>query len=341
LRILIVAPSSLGDVVQAMPAVQDIRRAWPDALVDWVVEPAAAPAVRRVEGLAEVVTLPVERWRLAWWTRAVREDIRLARERLGGPRYDAVIDFLGTNRSAFVTRLAGLVTGGHRSGPANRSDGFAAGRVAPWLVDRRVPVPGRVHAVDRARLIAAGALGHAVEGPARYGMGTVTAPPTRSATTTSSATPTVAFLHGTSHDERLWPHTHWVALGKRVLQHGWRIAMPQGSEAEQTRAELVAAALQFERAPQVEVWPSMKLTALVDKLASVQGSIGVDSALSRLAVALDMPHVQIHNAPTSWRTGPLPSHGHPHQVSVEGSRGAPSAEAVWSSWQQALGIQPE
>jgi heptosyltransferase-1 len=334
LRILIVALSPLGDVVQAMPAAQDIRRAWPEARIDWVVEPSAAPLVRRVEGLAETITLPVERWRLAWWTGAVREEIRLARQRLAGPGYDAVIDLQGSARSAFVARLAGLAPGGHRSGPANRSEGAPFNRIAPWLVDRRIDVPARVHAVDRARALAAGALGHEVEGPPRYGLGFARP-------STGKATPTVAFLHGTSHDERLWPHSHWVTLGKRVLQQGWRIAMPQGNEAEQTRAELIAAALQFERAPQVEVWPSMKIGAVVDRIAGVQGAIGVDSSLSRLAAALDLPHVQIHNAPTAWRTGPQPAHGQPHQLSVEGARGAPSPDAVWSAWQQAIGVQPE
>ena len=42
MRILIVKLSSLGDVVHAMPVVHDIRSAHPDAVVDWVVEPAFA-----------------------------------------------------------------------------------------------------------------------------------------------------------------------------------------------------------------------------------------------------------------------------------------------------------
>jgi len=47
LNILIVKLSSLGDVVHAMPAVQDIRRAMPDAQIDWVVERGFAPLVLR------------------------------------------------------------------------------------------------------------------------------------------------------------------------------------------------------------------------------------------------------------------------------------------------------
>ena len=61
--------------------------------------------------------------------------------------------------------------------------------------------------------------------------------------------------------------------------------------------------------------------------------IGVDSGLSHIAVALDLPHVQIYNLPTAWRTGPQARHGASHQVSIE-ARPTPSVDAVWAAWQQ-------
>ncbi|MEP7100646.1 MAG: hypothetical protein ABI781_09065, partial [Burkholderiales bacterium] len=53
--------------------------------------------------------------------------------------------------------------------------------------------------------------------------------------------------------------------------------------------------------------------------------------------ALNLPHVQIYNWPTAWRTGPQAEHGHRHQVSVESREPAqptPSIDAVWSAWSQ-------
>ena len=47
-----------------------------------------------------------------------------------------------------------------------------------------------------------------------------------------TASPTVAFVHGTSRDDKLWPVEHWVQLGKRVIDAGWRIGLPQGNELE-------------------------------------------------------------------------------------------------------------
>jgi heptosyltransferase I len=63
-------------------------------------------------------------------------------------------------------------------------------------------------------------------------------------------------------------------------------------------------------------------------MARCAGAIGVDSGLSHIAVALDLPHVQIYNFDTAWRTGPLDA---PHQRSVHASP-APDVDAVWQAW---------
>jgi heptosyltransferase-1 len=60
--------------------------------------------------------------------------------------------------------------------------------------------------------------------------------------------------------------------------------------------------------------------------------IGVDSGLSHIAVALDLPHVQIYNFDTAWRTGPV---GVPHQCSVVDIQ-VPSVDDVWQAWQSCL-----
>jgi heptosyltransferase-1 len=61
----------------------------------------------------------------------------------------------------------------------------------------------------------------------------------------------------------------------------------------------------------------------------------VDSGLSHIAVALDLPHVQIYNFDTAWRTGPGDGrHGKAaQQVSVYATPN-PDVDAVWRAWEQ-------
>jgi heptosyltransferase I len=318
LRVLIVKLSSLGDVVHAMPVVHDILRAYPGALIDWVVEPAFARLVKRVDGINAVIECSLRRWSKRWWTRAVRAEWRSFRLTLGAVRYDAVIDLQGLTKSAVVARLAHGVS----YGMAHATDGSSFEAPARWLVDHPISLPPHVHAVDRSRQLAAVALKFELQGSPQYGL---------SALAEKGPHNTVVFVHGTSRADKLWPEADWTALGQRLVAQGWHIALPRTGDVERERAYSIASAI----GSQAAVWPAMNLDDLIDRLQSCQAVIGVDSGLSHIAVALNLPHVQIYNFPTAWRTGPQPAHGHLHQVSVEGSP-APSLEAVSAAWQQVV-----
>ena len=327
MRVLIVKLSSLGDVVHALPVLQDIHAKLPGVTIDWVVEPAFAPLLRRVAGIEEIIEFPLRRWRTSWWKAVVRAEFRQFRQRLRREPYDLVIDLQGLTKSALVARLAR----GPSAGLANRTEGSSFEAPARWLVDRAITVPTRVHALDRSRSLAATALGYAVEGPARFGLHAAVLPHVANA----GARPLMVFVHGTSRADKLWPESHWIALGRKFAVAGWQIALPQAGSLEQTRAQRMATAI----GSACSVWPTLGLDQLVDRMAGARGVIGVDSGLSHIAVALDLAHVQIYNFPTAWRTGPQPQHGHLHQRSIEGLDGqmVPTLDAVWQAWQS---VQP-
>ncbi len=335
MRVLIVKLSSLGDVVHAMPVVHDLRAARPDVVIDWVVEPGFAPLVRRVDGIGRVIDCALRRWTRAWWTAPVRREWQAFRARLGESRYDAVFDLQGLTKSALVGRLARMAPGGLRYGLANRTDGASHEPPARWLVDRAIRIDPHVHALDRSRRLVAAALGTAADGPPVFGL---RAAPERAA---GDGRPTLAFVHGSSRADKLWPEADWIDIGRRAVGAGWRIALPRAGDEESARAARIAAALP---AGAATVWPSLPLDAVVDRLAGCDGVIGVDSGLSHIAVALGLPHVQVYNWPTAWRTGPLVAHGHRQQLSVESndpSRPVPSVDSVWEAWRLASSAGPD
>ncbi len=307
-----------------MPVVHDIRAAFPGTLIDWVVEPAFAPLVRRVDGVNEVIECALRRWSKGWWTRGVRAEWRAFRARLRSRRYDAVLDLQGLTKSALIARLAKLTPTGASHGLANRTEGASHEPPARWLVDHAIRIAPHIHALDRSRVLAAKALGYATQGAPRFGL--------RASVPSSDGKPTLVLVHGTSRDDKLWPEASWTELGRRAIAQGWGVALPHAGEVELARAQRIANAL----GGSASVWPAMSLDALVDRLGAAQGVIGVDSGLSHIAVALNLPHVQIYNWPTAWRTGPQPAHGHLHQVSVE-AQPTPSIEAVWNAWTQVRG----
>ena len=314
MKLLIVKLSSLGDVVHAMPAVQDVLAAFPGAQVDWVVERGFAPLVQRCAGVHRVIPCELRRWRKAPLARDTRLAWRAFRAELKREAYDAIIDLQGLTKSALVAHMARLAPGGKRYALANRTEGSGYEAPTRWVADVALPVKTQSHAVQRSRAVCAAALGYALPATLRYGLGAAATPPQDG----------VALIHGTSRNDKLWPEASWVELGRRLLAAGHGIALPHGNDEELARSERLAQAL----GPRAEVWPRLPLDTLTERLAQCAGAIGVDSGLSHIAVALDLPHVQVYNFDTAWRTGPPDSR---HQRSIY-AQPAPSVDAVWQAW---------
>ncbi len=327
MKILIVKLSSLGDVVHAMPAVQDLRRALPQAQIDWVVEPAFAPLLRRCSGVQRVIECDLRRWRHSPLAAATRSGWRAFRAELQAQAYDRVIDLQGLSKSALVAWLARLAPGGHRVALGNRSDGSSYEAPTRWMADQVVQLPPHIGAVARSRALCAQALGYPL--PKILSFGLAARVPLGHAAMENEAglrlgPKVVVLAHGSSRADKLWPVAAWQALGQRLLAQGFTLALPHGSDAELQQAQAIAQALSG-----AQVWPRLGLDALTDAMAQCAGVIGVDSGLSHIAVALDLPHVQIYNFDTAWRTGPAPG---PRQCSVLG-RPSPSLDQVWRAWE--------
>jgi heptosyltransferase-1 len=336
-RILIVKLSSLGDVVHAMAAVQDIRRALPKAQIDWVVERAFAPLVARCEGVQRIIPCALRQWRKNLLSSQTRREWSAFKAELQHEAYDTVIDLQGLTKSALVSWLAQTRVCGLRFGMANRTEGSGYEAPTRWVADRAIALDPHVHAVQRARLVCAEALGYALEGEARFGLrpGTQAVPqaqaralhkllahPGAAANPFAPRKSVVVLVHGTSRADKEWPLDHWIALGQRLNHSGFCVALANGSAAEKATSEQIAAEL-----ADAWVWPGMPLDALVDTMAHCAGVIGVDSGLSHIAVALGLPHVQIYNFDTAWRTGVANA----RQVCVFASP-TPAVDTVWQAW---------
>ena len=325
MRILLVKLSSLGDVVHTLPVVQDILAVMPDAQIDWVVEKAFAPILTEVNGLHRVIPCELRRWRRALWATKTWQAWRAFKAHLQTTRYDAVIDLQGLTKSAVVARLARLTSNGKRYAMANQTDGSGYEAPTRWVADVAIEVQPHIHAVARARLLAAKALGYnhqTLQAVPDYGLNRPTTP----ISTKSKAIKKIAFIHGTSRLDKTWQLQKWVELGQRFATDGYLVTLVHGSADELVTSQAIAAGL----GGNCVVWPMMSLRELSHELSACHGVIGVDSGVSHIAVALGLPHVQIYNFDTAWRTGPL---GCNHQVSVF-ARPSPTGDSVWQAWLQ-------
>lgn len=322
MKVLFVKLSSLGDVIQTIPVVADLKQAFPDVVIDWVVEEAFAPLLERVDGLRRVLPMAGRRWRKTRWSTQTKFEHKAFIASLRSESYDAVIDFQGLIKSALVARQACLAPGGFRATYANASEACGYEWPVRWMLDRLVPMPRRIHAVARYRALAAGALSYSHTGRSVYPL----AFPEKLGATAFGKT--VVFAHGTTRLDNEWARAHWLGLGQRLVGQGYRIGLPQAGGEELALAQGLADAL----GPQAEVWPKLSLAQVLDRMAGSLGVVGIDSGLSHMAVALDLPHVQIFSQPRAWRAGPVDC---AWQLAV-GGEAAPDVDTVWQAWQSVV-----
>jgi lipopolysaccharide heptosyltransferase II len=134
-KILFIKPSSLGDIVHAMPTLSALRQAYPAMEVTWLVKRQWGGIVERIDGVDQVCA--VEPGIRGWLSRIPM---------LRAARFDVALDLQGLFRSAAMGWLSGAP---HRIGFANAREG------SPWLYSRLVEVPtSEMHAVDRYLLLA-------------------------------------------------------------------------------------------------------------------------------------------------------------------------------------------
>lgn len=135
-RILLVKPSSLGDVIHALPVVSAIHAHWPEAELRWLIHPAWRSLVESHPGVSGTVLFPRDRFRgPGGWFRSIAW-LRTLRDW----KPDLAIDLQGLLRSALFARISG----------AKRVIALSDAREgARFLLGEKAPVARNDHAVKR------------------------------------------------------------------------------------------------------------------------------------------------------------------------------------------------
>jgi heptosyltransferase I len=136
LKILILKPSSLGDVIQALPVLRLLKRRFPTAEIYWWVDASLAPLLHGDPDLAGIIPFKRRGWDRPQNWRQLWRDVRWARSQ----NFDWVIDLQSLARSG---AFAWIARGQFTIGLEDTREG------APGFYDRSVPRASfHTHAVD-------------------------------------------------------------------------------------------------------------------------------------------------------------------------------------------------
>jgi lipopolysaccharide heptosyltransferase I len=205
-RVCIIKPSSLGDVVHALPILAALRRRWPSAHLSWVVNRPFEDVLRGHPDLDELIVH--DRAGTALDPLGIGSAIGLFR-RLAGGRFDLTIDLQGLFRSALMATATRAKT---RVGPADAREG------AWWFYTDHVDSPRLgLHAVARVQRVAAAFGADASEPEFRLPIREIDLHWAREALE-GVPRPRVVLNVGARWATKRWPPESYAELGRRAAE---------------------------------------------------------------------------------------------------------------------------
>jgi ADP-heptose:LPS heptosyltransferase len=318
LRIVVIRPDHLGDLLLATPALGLLRAALPDATITALVGPWARPALAGRPELDALHTcaFPGFTREPAGGPLAPYRQLAVEARRLRRGRYDvALVPRVDHWWGAALAAYAGI--------PLRLGYGVPASRA---FLTHALPPDFAQHSVEESwRIVAAllGLLGRPLPS-ARPGPVVATASPAGQASAAHCLSDhgvvpgarLVAIHPGTGADVKLWPAAHWSAVSDALAQRLDARIVVTGSAAER---ELVAAVVGGMRGPApddaINAAGALDWDGLAGLFARCALVLGVDSGPLHLAAALGVPTVHVFGPTAPARFGPRGRGAH-HVVRV-------------------------
>lgn len=149
MKILVIKPSSLGDVIHALPFLKAVKDTFPDADIDWVISRNLKGILEGNPLINELILIDKDSWKKANKIPETFSEISGLRKFLKSKHYDLAVDLQGLLRSGLMASSASSAS----------KIGFADAREGSrFFYDKKISVNRNAHAVDKC-LEAAKAIG--------------------------------------------------------------------------------------------------------------------------------------------------------------------------------------
>jgi len=295
--LLLVKLSALGDVVQTLPVLSALKRAYPELEIDWVVEEQNAEILEGHPLIRRLLVFPRRRiLRLLRSASGFRTGISLFKRFVAELRretYEVVLDLQGLLKSALVVSLA---RSGRKVGFANHREGSTLP-----LTEKLPAYDPELHAVRRY-LSAAVYLGGIAE-PVEFPMADYPSAGELSQSLGLPAPPWLVFVPATRWPTKLWTRAGWQGLARRASGLGYPLIWIGGAGDREYVDSLAVQGF--------NLCGRLGLKELAGVLSGAAAVVSVDTGPMHLAAALGRPIVALFGPTAPWRTGPF---GNQHRL---------------------------
>jgi len=294
-RILLIKPSSLGDIVMALPALSALRRNFPRAKISWLIRPEFAPLIEGHPHLDEIILFDRRGLTGAWHRPQAFRGLMSLIARLRKARFDVVLDLQGLFRTAALARLSGCK---RRFGPIWRRE------FAHYFYTTTIP-PRRewVHVIDYYSKL--------IEAMGGRDLGVEFVLPEKPVAVTAARNLLSQYkidferygviIPGSAQVSKCWPAERFAALADRLTSEHGLAVLATGSNSEAPMIEQIRRLAQH---PIANLAGRTSLPELVEVLRQARLVVSNDTGPGHIAAALGRPLVMMFSWSNPLRVGP-------------------------------------
>lgn len=294
-NILIMKPSSLGDIVLALPALTALRRNFPEAKISWLIRSEFAPLLENHPYLDQIILFNRKFLGKAWYNpRAFVAFVSLIRKLRAG-KFHVVFDFQGLFRTASLAWLSGCKKRFGRAGAREFAHIFYTDKVQQDMES--------AHLVDYylKMIKAAGTADISVEFVLPENSQAVAAIDRLLADRKVSTTNYAVFVPGSAHEDKCWPTERFAELADKITETFGFSIVATGMKSE---ADVIEKLQSLSKVPIINLAGQTSLTELMALLKGARLVVSNDTGPGHIAAAAGVPLVLMFGRSNPIRVGP-------------------------------------
>ncbi len=278
MKIAIVKLSALGDIVHAMVALQFVKKADPEIIIDWIVEDGFSGVLQGNPDINQILTVNLQSLK--------QNKINLFRElkkisKYAKNNYDMVIDAQGLIKSAIVAKILSFNVAGFDKQSIRE-------KPATWLYKKQIAYSYEANTIDRNVAVIGLPLGINIteqqiinKAPFLFytdGLGSI-------ASYFTKEKANIVFVIGSTWPSRNYPKEKYLKVIQGLNANSLII---WGSDQEKQTADWIA-----DKTSKAKVFPKLNFNQLKAVLANSELVIGNDTGPTHMAWGFNIPSITL------------------------------------------------
>ncbi len=291
MKILIIKTSSLGDIIHSFPAIEDIKKKFPNCKIDYLVDNTFLRTARLNKNIDNFLTISHrEKMNKSIFLRINDLDKEL-NSIFKNRYYDQIIDLQGLIRTQILGARIRKITG---SKQFNGYD-FKSAREAlfVFLYDKKIGVSKNLHAVKRMKNLVASCLDFPPEKDINFGH----------EINHLKRENKVVFIHGSSKKSKEYPTENWKKIARYLKNYMVDICIPVNDNEQRIFFNEINKL--NNKAYKLE---TEDLEKIKNELAKCSFFIGVDTGFTHICSSFGMSGIFLLAKTDPIKAGPIFNH---------------------------------